>query len=67
MNVLSKEEMNSQVERIKENIDKMFITNTLSELKQTYELVKIILEIIYVYNRNRLIAAEEREDDWDYE
>lgn len=67
MNVLSKEEMDSQVDRIKENIDKMFITNTLSELEQTYELVKIILEVIYVYNRNRFIAAEERKDDWDYE
>lgn len=67
MNVLSKEEMDSEVDRVKENIDKMFITNTLSELEQTYELAKIILEVIYVYNRNRLIAEEEREDDWDYE
>lgn len=67
MNVLSKEEMDSEVDRVKEKINKMFITNTLSELEQTYELVKIILEVIYVDNRNRLIAAEEREDDWDYE
>ena len=67
MNVLSKEEMDSEVDRIKENIDKMFITNTLSELEQTYELAKIILNVIYIDNRNRLIVAEEREDDWDYE
>lgn len=67
MNVLSKEEMDSEVDRVKENIDKMFITNTLSELEQTYELAKIILEVIYVDNQNRLIAEEERNDDWDYE
>lgn len=67
MIVISKKEINSEVDRVKENIDKMFITNTLSELEQTYELAKIILEVIYVYNRNRLIAEEEREDDWDYE
>lgn len=67
MNVLSKEEMDSEVDRVKENIDKMFIANTLSELEQTYELAKIILEVIYVYNQNRLIAEEERNDDWDYE
>lgn len=67
MNVLSKEEMDSEVDRVKENIDKMFITNTLSELEQTYELAKIILGVIYVDNQNRLIAEEERNDDWDYE
>ena len=67
MIVISKKEIDSEVDRIKKNIDKMFITNTLSELEQTYELVKIILEVIYVYNQNKLIAEEEREDDWDYE
>lgn len=63
MNVLSKEEMDSEVDRIKENIDKMCIADTLSKLEQMYELAKIILNVIYVDNRNRLIAEEERNDD----
>ena len=67
MITLSKKEMDSEIDKIKENIDKMCITDTLSELEQTYELAKIILEVIYVYNQNRLYAEEEREDDWDYE
>lgn len=64
---ISKTELDSEIDRIKENIDKMCFINTLSELKQAYELAKIILEVIYVYNQNRLIAEEERNDDWDYE
>lgn len=64
---ISKTELDSEIDRIKENIDKMCFINTLSELEQAYELAKIILEVIYVYNQNRLIAEEERNDDWDYE
>lgn len=63
MFILSKEEMDSEVDRIKENIDKMCIAYTLSKLEQMYELAKIILNVIYVDNRNRLIAEEERNDD----
>lgn len=63
MVVLSKEEMDSEVDKIKEKINKMCITDTLSELEQMYELAKIILEVIYVCNRNRLIAEEERNND----
>ena len=64
---ISKTELDSEIDRIKENIDKMCFINTLSELEQAYELAKIILEVIYVCNRNRLYAEEERNDDWDYE
>ena len=67
MNWISNEELNSVVDMLKENIDRMRVTNTLSELEQIYEFVKIRLNIIYVYNKNRLIAEEERNDDWDYE
>lgn len=65
MIVLSKKEMDSEVDKIKENIDKMCVADTLSELEQAYELAKIILTVIYVYNKNRLYM--EAEDDWDYE
>lgn len=67
MIVMSKKELYSEVDKIKEKINKMCITDTLSELEQMYELAKIILEVIYVCNRNRLYAEEERNDDWDYE
>lgn len=67
MNWVGNEELNSVADMLKENVDRMRVANTLSELEQMYELAKIRLNIIYIYNQNSLIAEEEREDDFDYE
>ena len=57
---MTQQEMNIQYDSLKGNINRMCVTDNLSEMIDMYEYAQKRLDKIYQYNKNRLLDKENK-------
>lgn len=58
---MTRKEMNIEYDNLKGNINRMCVTDNLSEMIDMYEYAQKRLDKIYQYNKNRLLNKEDHE------
>lgn len=58
---MTQQEMNIQYDSLIGNINRMCVTDNLSEMIDMYEYAQKRLDKIYQYNKNRLLGKENKE------
>lgn len=58
---MTQQEMNIQYDSLIGNINRMCVTDNLSEMIDMYEYAQKRLDKIYQYNKNRLLDKENKE------
>lgn len=57
---MTQQEMNIEYDSLKGNINRMCVTDNLSEMIDMYEYAQERLDKIYQYNKNRLLDKENK-------
>lgn len=59
--IKTKQELDIEIDMLKGNINRMCVTDDLSEMLDMYEYAQERIDKIYQYNKDRLLGKENKE------